>query len=109
MALEGSTYTYRRDAYPQLNLPVGNQYGFIADDVEKILPEAVMDVYHAEEVDEDGNHLEGTDVEFKGMNYQTLIPLVVEAIKEQQGQIETLQLENSEIKAKLEAVIGEKE
>ncbi len=102
MALEGKNYSYKREAYPQLNLPVGNQYGFVADDVEHLLPEAVMDVYHAEEVDEDGNVLEGTDVTFKGMNYQSLIPVLVEAIKEQQGQIKALQHENVEMKAEIE-------
>lgn len=107
MALEGKNYTYKREAYPQLNLPEGNQYGFVADDVETILPEAVMEIYHAEEVDEQGNHLEGTDVEFKGMNYQTLIPILVEAIKEQQGQIEDLQHQNAEMKVQMQRLIGE--
>lgn len=105
LALEGTNYTYKREAYPQLNLPVGNQYGFIADDVETILPEAVMDVYHAEEVDEEGNELEGTDVEFKGMNYQMLIPVLVEAIKEQQDQIEDLKQSNAAMKAQIDQLI----
>lgn len=106
MALEGKNYKYKRETFPQLNLPVGNQFGFVADEVEKVIPEAVMEIYHAEEVDEEGNVQEGTDVTFKGMQYQAVIPILVEAIKEQQGQIEQLKEENKEMKAKMDALLG---
>ncbi|MCL2511180.1 MAG: tail fiber domain-containing protein [Bacteroidales bacterium] len=49
--------------------------GFIAQDVEAIFPEAVKDMH------------DGT----KAMSYTDLIPVLVEAIKEQQSQIEQLQ------------------
>ncbi len=104
MALEGKNYSYKREEYSQLNLPVGNQYGFVADEVEKVIPEAVIDVYHAQEVGEDGKEINGTDVNFKGMQYQTIIPVLVEAIKEQQAQIETLKLENDNLKNQWEKV-----
>ncbi len=59
-----------------VNKPVHNrESGFIAQEVEKILPEAIDTL-------ENG---------YKTINYDALIPLLVEAIKEQQANIKTLQ------------------
>lgn len=52
-----------------------NKIGFIAQDVNKILPEVVV-------------HDDSTDI--YGIQYGTLVPLLVEAIKEQQAQIDSL-------------------
>ena len=50
----------------------GIQQGFIAQEVEKIIPELI------------------TGGETKYVNYQGIIPVLVEAIKEQQKQIDEL-------------------
>ena len=55
--------------------PKGQQIGVIAQEVEKVFPEMVR-------TDADGE---------KSVNYSALIPVLLEAIKEQQKQIETLQ------------------
>lgn len=55
-----------------------NKLGFLAQDLEKILPEAVL--YNE---DEDSYYIE----------YNALIPVIVEAMKEQQAQIEELKSE----------------
>jgi hypothetical protein len=52
----------------------GSSYGIIAQDVEKILPEAVI-------TRDDG---------YKAVNYNMLIPLLIESIKELKTQVETL-------------------
>ncbi len=52
-----------------------DKLGFLAQDLEKILPEAVL-----YDEDEDSYYIE----------YNTLVPLIVEALKEQQAQIEEL-------------------
>ncbi|MBA4322616.1 MAG: hypothetical protein C0408_07350 [Odoribacter sp.] len=56
------------------NFPKGVQLGVIAQDVEKILPELVQ-------TDADG---------LKSVDYIKMIPLLIEAIKDQQKQIEEL-------------------
>jgi len=58
------------------------QFGFVAQDVEKIFPEIVH------------NNKEG----IKGMNYIALIPILVNAIKDQQDEIDLLKEEISELK-----------
>jgi hypothetical protein len=51
----------------------GTQYGFIAQDVEKIIPELV-----------------GFNGEYKSVNYNGIIPFLVETVKKQQSVIDSL-------------------
>ena len=69
--LKGVTYNLKSD---------GNRLtGLIAQDLEKVLPEAV---YETTDVDDDDKHL--------AIRYGNTVGLLVEAIKEQQEQIDTL-------------------
>ncbi|MFH2035435.1 MAG: tail fiber domain-containing protein [Candidatus Zixiibacteriota bacterium] len=74
MNLQGVQYRWRQNEYPEMNFPDGNQIGLIAQDVEKIIPEVVNK-------SEDG---------YKSIDYAKLVSVLIESIKEQQGQIETL-------------------
>jgi trimeric autotransporter adhesin len=62
------------------------QIGFLAQDIQKIIPEAVV-------VPTNGDPM--------GMKYTELIPVLVKAIQEQQKQIDDLKKENAAIKSKL--------
>lgn len=64
------------------------QLGFIAQDVYKVVPEAVG-------IDDKGRY---------GMNYLALIPVLTEAIKEQQDQIDVLMKDNEELKTLLQDI-----
>ena len=66
LSLEGKTYEWKDKTKP------GKQYGLIAQDVEKTIPELV----------EQG--------ETKYLNYTGIIPVLIEAIKDQQKQIDKL-------------------
>jgi hypothetical protein len=59
------------------SFPEGNQLGVIAQDVEKVVPELVR-------TDADG---------LKSVDYTKMIPLLIEAIKDQQKQIEELKIQ----------------
>jgi hypothetical protein len=87
-ALRGVTYTWRRDEFPQLHLGDGRQVGFIAQDVELILPEVV----HT-----------GPD-DLMAIDYAKLTPLLVEAIKEQQAEIAADREVIRELRARVEAL-----
>ena len=75
--LQGVTYQWDKEKYPGKNFNEVPQIGFIAQDVEKILPEAVIK-------DKDG---------YYSMNYSTIIPILNEGIKEQQVIIEEMKNE----------------
>lgn len=81
--LNGVTYHMNATAFPEWNFTNEKQYGLIAQEVEKVFPEMVHTLNN-----------EG----YKGIDYVKLIPVLVESIKQQQQQIETLKKENKEIR-----------
>lgn len=72
--LQGVTYKWKKDEYPDKNFTTGKQIGLIAQDVENIIPELV-------ETNSEG---------YKSIDYSKISVLLIEAIKEQQKQIENL-------------------
>jgi len=86
--LNAKTYLYKQEGEAgYLNLPTTKQYGFIAQDVEKVLPTLVNTQVQMKSTDE---NVDG-QVEYKAVNYVSLIPVLTQAIKEQQETIEALQ------------------
>jgi hypothetical protein len=92
MQLSPKTYEYRRDEFPGMALPSGKQYGLIAQDVEQVLPEIVMDNVNPQKLDAKGNVI-AQQVDFKSLSYQELVPVLIKAIQEQQEQIERQEAE----------------
>ena len=86
MLLTPKTYFYNTEAFPRFESEKDKpQIGFIAQEVEAILPEMVI--------------TDGDEVGLKGVLYGQLTAVLVQAIKEQQGMINELlqrieQLEN---------------
>ena len=72
--LHGVRFEWKRDDRPDLELPEGQQLGLIAQEVEGVFPEAVSTA-------DDGT---------KSIAYSTLIPVLVEAVKEQHHEIASL-------------------
>jgi hypothetical protein len=73
------------------------QYGFIAQELEAVLPELVqqksLPTGGARKASADASMEENTNETFKMVNYIGVIPVLVEAIKEQQRIIEEMKLE----------------
>lgn len=80
-AMQGHRYQFRAGKGPQ-----GEQLGFLAQELEQVYPELVMT---------------GADG-LKSVNYAQLTPVLVEALKEQQRQIEQLRTELSAAQAQLQ-------
>ena len=72
------------------NIGTVDQYGFIAQEVEEIMPDLITESVSTE----DG--VEITD--FKSLSYNGIFSILVKAVQEQQGQIETLKQEVEELK-----------
>jgi hypothetical protein len=70
--LRGVRYKWRREEFPQKNFPAGWQLGFIAQEVEQIVPEVVNTAAATS----------ATGEGFKSVQYGALVPVVVEALKE---------------------------
>lgn len=82
LKLRGVNYNWDRARNPDMGFGEEKQIGFIAQEVEKVLPEMVYTM-------ENG---------YKAVNYTALIPVLVEAMKEQQSTIASLQDELTRIR-----------
>ena len=73
--LDGKTYFWKTDEYKEKDFSTARQYGFIAQELEKVIPEAVI-------TDENG---------YKSVSYDMIIPVLVQNAKEQQKLVEAQQ------------------
>lgn len=111
-SLKPRTYKYRQDGnYKLMNLPQGQHYGLVAQEVEEVLPELVVDAeFNTGKQTRAGKQeppspnkpprivIEETGeiINFKTLNYTELIPIVVKALQEQQQLIDKLIKQNEE-------------
>lgn len=88
LQLQGVSFTWNRDTSFYVGRLKSNDIGLIAQDVEKIAPELVIET-----------EINGVDFKVKNVDYSRLTPLLVEAIKEQQKQIEELKQRIADLEA----------
>lgn len=86
--LEGVTYNWRTEEFPNRSFTDRMEYGVIAQQIEKFVPELV-------DTDENG---------YKSVQYSHMVPLLLEAIKEQQNIINSQSKELGVLKASVEAI-----
>ncbi len=87
MKLNGVTFNWNKTVRP--SAPTTLQYGFIAQEIEKVIPELVSE-------DSDG---------YKTVNYIGVIPVLTQAMQEQQKEIEQLKDENKKLNETIEALL----
>ncbi len=91
LGLRGVMFDWKTGEYPDMNFANGRQIGFIAQEVEKVLPELVT-------TDSKG---------YKSVAYANVVPVLVEAVKTLNRKVERLnkvEAENAELKARLDAI-----
>ena len=122
--IEVKRYQFKTEEYPLLSLPEGDQIGLISQDVEKVFPSMVKKAnsgkqlvpkadaeaagWSYEKTDYKDVVLVGKETEILSINYTNLVPVLIQATKEQQ---EIIQDQNKKIEsleqrlARLEALI----
>ena len=86
--LHAKSYEFRHDGkYQESHLPYGMQYGFMAQELESALPEAVTKAPLYFSNSKEKTH---SAEEINAVNYTVIIPILTQAIKEQQQQIDEL-------------------
>ena len=91
MKLKPMAYQATSDPeYDHMGLPLGDQFGLIAQDIEIILPQLVTEVIQPPLFDEHGEEVSPA-VTFKGINYIGIIPILISVIQDQQLRIESLE------------------
>ena len=94
VSLEPVKFRYDIKKYKYLNLPEGNQYGFLSNNVQTALPDLVHET--SKQVPAGKNNTKVAS--YDEVDSKDLIPLLVGAIKEQQAQIEQLKTEVEQLK-----------
>ncbi|WP_310393902.1 tail fiber domain-containing protein [Hymenobacter sp.] len=99
--MNGRTYAFKQKDFPTHNFPEGRSDGFIAQELQKVMPEAVVK-------QPDG---------YLAVNYSAVIPLLVEAVKQLdakqnetaqlQEQLGTLQKQVSDLQAAVNKITGQ--
>jgi trimeric autotransporter adhesin len=73
-------YDMRKDDFSKNNFSDSREIGLLAQEVEKVMPAVV-------------NEKDG----YKGVDYAKLVPLLIEAIKEQEKRIQELEKQNQDL------------
>jgi hypothetical protein len=92
--LEPKKFEYDTGKYARLKLPAGQQYGFLVEDVQKVLPELVSTQSQSYQAGKNSYK----SASYKDYDLQSLIPILVGAIREQQAQIDELKRQLAEKK-----------
>jgi hypothetical protein len=86
--VQGVSFTWKQEGNEHRGFPGGKHNGVVAQDVEKVFPEVVQDGPEGE----------------KAVAYSELIPILIEAMKEQQNLIDLQQKDIQELKAALKKI-----
>lgn len=84
-------YEFANENFDNLDLPKGLQYGFVAQELEAVLPELVSHSTTTE--------VDGVQTDLKGINYIQMIPVLTQALQEQQSLIDKQQTQIEELKS----------
>ena len=82
-------YDWRIDEFPHKSFEDKKQWGFVAQEIEKVMPELVKE-------DKNG---------YLKLNYTGVIPLLTKAMQEQQTEMEKQQKEIDQLKAQLQSIM----
>ncbi len=85
LKVSGNSFEFRSDEFKDYHFAEGKQFGFIAQEIESEFPEVVK-------TESDG---------YKSVNYNGMIPVLLEAIKEQQKLIDSLKNDNENLNTRL--------
>ena len=70
------SYTFRQNEFPTMNFPQGEQIGMLSTDIKQVFPNLVK------QTTQPAIKGKGGDVAFEAVNYNSLIPVLVQAVKE---------------------------
>lgn len=101
LKLRGTTYEHDLMNYPDLGLKTGLNYGFIAQEVEQVLPQLVREknLPHMNSTYRGATESQEAET-MKTVSYIEIVPVLVEAIKEQQELILQLEQRIKELESK---------
>jgi len=102
MKIRGVEYDFRVDEFPEFFFDRRHKFGVISQEVELVFPDMVMDrEIYSTNCTKDNKNPHST-MKIKTMDYMELIPVLIEAVKEQQGIIENLKTKNESLEKRIQ-------
>jgi hypothetical protein len=83
--LKPSSYQFRVGEFGDMHLPSGKHYGLVAQDLQQVLPELVVEQKYI------ASNSKDKSFDYLSVNYNELIPVLISGIKEQQQEIDNLE------------------
>jgi hypothetical protein len=95
--LQPKSYYFDTITHPEFVFSGKKQYGFIAQDVETILPELVNQSVNPGLIDSTGEYI-SQPVFYKSLNYNAIIPITAKAVQELDTKVERQTLSDASLK-----------
>jgi hypothetical protein len=95
-SMQPLSFEYNTSQYRHLKLPSGTRYGFIAEDFQRVMPGLVYNKPYTYLAGKNSTR----NATIKGIDMESLIPVLIASIKEQQAQIDQLKAEIELLKNK---------
>lgn len=95
-SLQPLSFEYNTSQYRHLKLPTGTRYGFIAEDFQRVMPGLVYNKPYTYMAGKNSTR----NASIKSIDMESLIPVLIASIKEQQAQIDQLKAEIELLKNK---------
>ncbi|NOT36530.1 MAG: hypothetical protein HOP11_04075 [Saprospiraceae bacterium] len=89
-ALQPRTYDFDSRVNSGFALTDKHQYGFISQELERVLPDVVTEIQGPASIDQNGNVTENS-TKYKAINYDALIAVLVKGLQEQNERINALE------------------
>ena len=100
MDVRARTFTFKSGSdFDRFSFSPGKHYGFVAQELEQVFPELVVTTTQPDKLDRNGAPT-GETTEYKGVKTMEMIPILVQAIQEQQKLIEDLQAKVARLEQK---------
>jgi hypothetical protein len=100
LLLKPSTYLFKTDEFSTMGLPTGQQIGLIAQELEEVFPELIVNI--PERSTEKNGIKTVLTPEIKSVQYVSLIPVLISGIQEQHAVIERESTLNKQLQGKVE-------
>lgn len=104
MRVRGVEYDFRVDEFPKYSLDKRHKFGVVAQELELVFPDMVAekDIFSTGCLKATKDAVE--TMKIKTVDYVELIPVLIEAVKEQQGIIDELKAKNENLEKRIQVL-----
>ncbi|PHN02165.1 tail fiber domain-containing protein [Flavilitoribacter nigricans] len=88
MKLQPRSFDMKREEFKRMNLAAGRQFGFIAQELQEVFPELVHQQKNVITNEIEPGKLTTEEIDYLGVDYLSLVPILTQAMQQQQNMLE---------------------